>query len=335
MFFEELINSANAEFGLSHKLLSYNIISRKPTRIPLINKYIARVVLQNRDSYILKLYPSQTNSEQILYERRCLFAECLLSNKILTTRPQKNNQSYTRQFQYAGQQWIALIEEDFGVDLVYISLDDPKWVQLLAKTHAVSKHTCFRIGQSSSWYNIFSKNEIVRYDKFALIALELADTKYKNQANYILSEGGALVKKALTSLSKFDEYATQGDFSPFNLFWHDNNLVIMDYDEAGDCALLSDLVLQCYYHAKGILHINSKEELDSYMMLSEKEYTSIMPLCAEEEELYWDLYQLAQIFDYREMQLLSSSIKSSSVLAKNIEIILNTMEANIREISPR
>lgn len=333
MMLEELISAADAEFGLSGKLLSCSLIAEKPTRVPSLCKYAVRLFLRSGDSRILKLYPVQFRAEQALYERRCLFAERLLSNRILTARPEKSAQGYTRLLQYDGQYWVALIEEDIGTDIVHISPGDPAWIRLLAKTHAVSKKECFRIGQSSSWYNIFSKNEIVRYDKYASIVLKLADTKYGSQAKYILSAGKVLMEKVFSLLSEFDEYATQGDFAPSNLFWRSADLGIMDYDEAGDCTLLSDLVLQCYHYARGVLHINSKTELDACMMLSKEEYASVLPLCPEEEEVYWRIYQLAQIFDYEEMRLLSNSFKTPDTFTKDAETVLNRMEAKIGDVS--
>lgn len=294
-------------------------------------KVVALMRCADGTRYVLKCYPADGTQAIIIRERQCAFAECLSRNKIPTPAHLRAAGAYVLPLHGAGGQWHVCAEEFIpGAGIRLTSSAVCAWGRLMAELHLVSEREGARIGMPSRWYNASRKNEIIRFDRFSQCRTYLCAQKEAG-ADPVSGEcirlyeqlygcGSRLMEEANVLLRVLPACAVQGDLTCGNLFWTQDALGVLDFDEAGDCVPVSDLALQSVYLADLLTADGAEAEMEMLPLSgfgqTWKErtgqileaYCACRPLTEPERRLYGILNTLARTFYFKRMDALKRAL---------------------------
>lgn len=269
-------------------------------------KLVLTATSTNGNEYIFKFYsiPSIDDSIQV-WNRQIAFAEKLRANGIKTPQYYQTNNKYTVVFEITNQIWCATAESYVAVDNIEITPTVMgKLAQLLAQMHLISERNGITIGISARWYNAASKNEIIRFDKFIQNRPLQCHPRLIRLYDKICEQGNELDFNIKRCLPMLPSLAVQGDLSMTNIFFSGSEIGVLDFDQSGDCCLVSDLILQS---ATWIELIRQKYDMaySDALNIVLNSYRSRRNFNNIEEHLSQMLIKMTQAFNYKRVNYIA------------------------------
>lgn len=296
--------------GLPLSRVAYSVISRSPLKNSgdsIHNKIVFRISTESSTLFAkcFRLLSADSNKKLNL---QIEFAERLREQGINTPKYSRLGSSYVFLFQLNEITWGVVIETPVdGHSFCFSDRTVNQITELLAICHAISEDRGFQLPYQSEWYNFETKNEIMRYDKFLSIPFEALPKDLGVTASRIVNEGRILLNSANSTAENVIHAAVHGDFSEGNLLIGQGGLGLIDFDQAGNCCLISDLVLHAVHWSESI---NSNEsEIEQTVFSCIKTYCSIRRITGLEERLIFQLYILSRAFYFKRVDKLLSLIK--------------------------
>lgn len=311
-------------------LLKYRYSENNPASKE--KRQIIRVDFAERSPIVIK-YVSEEEHPNQLIEEQAIFSEKLRLHGIVTAK------HYICEGKYCIKRWI----DDFKLDVTaedYLG-EEVKVINetiaykigfLLGNMHVIAEKNDYHI-KGETLFNISTKNDVTMFDKFLRLKEQMPE------ATHLFAQIEHLYLKKLNrvkdKLATQKMYATQGDVSINNLVNSKDYLGVFDFNNAGDCYLISDAILE------GILI--AQEMIDEEEFTEEKAtalydkywsgYTEARELNSVEEEVKHDIYILAMAMwmtriVYRENSLDSliraKKFKEAEILLENILVLLKS-----------
>ena len=311
---EQIIHMINRLVDFNLKSDNYQILfygSASTAECRSCKKMVIKLESYNEKCYILKGYMGVAAS--VVLEHQLLFSELLREKNINTPHHYILDSSFRYMVNDDEQNIIITLEDFISGKLVELTKDTrDKYTLLMAKTHVVSEMSSFQIGKHAKWYNYSQKNEVVRFDKF----LKMRDidylSKHKDLFDKIVGKSEIITSMINEMICQLPQFAVHGDFSQSNIIKDENNqqYYIIDFDQASDCNLISDFVLQ------SSLWIETIEVQNNYSFFKMadhllKTYGSVRSISKTEVRLAKLMYKMARAFYYKRVKLIESNgIKS-------------------------
>lgn len=307
---EQIIYTVNRLVDIDLKSNNYFILfygSTSTAEYRFCKKIVIKLESNSGRYYILKGYIGAAAST--VFERQLLFSEFLREKNINTPHHYRLNSN----FQYiviGDEQNIIVTLEDFiPGDSAEITKDTINtYTLLMAKTHIVSEESSFKIGQPARWYNFSQKNEVIRFDRF----LKMRDidclNKHKDLFDRIVRKSEKITSMINELICRLPQVAVHGDFTQSNIIIDKNSLryYVIDFDQASDCNLISDFVLQSSMWIETIDGQNN----DSFFKMADqlmKTYSSVRNISKTEDELAMLMYKMSRAFFYKKVKLIESN----------------------------
>lgn len=312
---EQIIYTVNSLLDINLKSDNYLILfygSASTAECRSCKKIVIKLESYGGKCYILKGYTGAAAST--VFERQLLFSELLRVKSINTPHHYRLNSNFQYIVNGNDQNIIISLEDFIPGNSVEITKDTiSTYTVLMAKTHAVSEESSFKIGQPAKWYNFSQKNEVIRYDRF----LKMRDINYINKHKGIFDK---IVRKSeiITSMinelmCQLPQVAVHGDFTQSNIIIDENSLqyYVIDFDQASDCNLISDFVLQSSLWIETI----DVQSNDSFFKMADyllKTYSSVRNISKTEDELAMLMYKMSRAFFYKKVKLIESNTIGST-----------------------
>lgn len=246
----QIITSINC--ATSFQLDSNNYFIQFHGDSEIMGKRICKKIVIYTDDkkrkYVVKAYYSKDYLETL--ENQMLFSELLRANGIATPKRVALGNDLIMKMNFSDKIICVTMEEYMEGNHFRLSFDSIiELTKLIAKTHLISEKNHFRVGDSTHWYNISKKNQIMRFDKFLVMkkmhhALFEKDIKTYNR---IEKKANDVLERINELVSNLPIYGVHGDLTEDNLIIStekSNQILLIDFDQAGDCCLISDFVLQ-------------------------------------------------------------------------------------------
>lgn len=273
-------------------------------------KIVIKISSYSGKQYILKGYIGVDASE--VFERQLLFSELLRENNINTPQHYKFDSNYHYKAKDDGL--IVTLEDFIDGSLVELAKETiSDYAVLMAKTHVVSELSAFKTGRPAKWYNFSQKNEVIRFDKFLKMRNCGHLNKHKDLCDKIVEKSENLSGLINELICRLPQSAVHGDFSQSNIIkeGHSRQYYIIDFDQAADCNLISDFVLQ------SSLWIESVDVQNDYGFFRKAEsllktYSSVRSISQTEAELAMLLYKMSRAFFYKRINLMGSNVIEAS-----------------------
>ena len=307
---EQIIRMINrlVDFNLksdNYQILFYGGTSTAECRS--CKKIVIKLESYNEKCYILKGYFGVAAS--VVLERQLFFSELLREKNINTPHHYILDSSFQYVVNADEQNIIVTLEDFIPGKLVNLTKDTINmYTLLMAETHVVSEVSSFQIGRQAKWYNYSQKNEVIRFDKF----LRMRDidhlSKHKDLFDKIVRKSEIITSMINEMICQLPQVAVHGDFSQSNIIKDENNqqYYIIDFDQASDCNLISDFVLQ------SSLWIETIEVQNNYSFFKMadhllKIYGSVRRTNKIEVKLAMLMYKMARAFYYKRVKLIESN----------------------------
>lgn len=306
---EQIIYTVNSLVDIDLKSDNYLILfygSASTAECRFCKKIVIKLESYGGKCYILKGYIGAAAST--VFERQLLFSELLRVKNINTPHHYSLNSNFQYIVNGDDQNIIVTLEDFIPGNSVEITKDTiSAYTVLMAKTHIVSEESSFKIGQPAKWYNFSQKNEVIRFDRF----LKMRDINYINKHKDLFDK---IVRKSekITSMinelmCQLPQVAVHGDFTQSNIIIDENSLqyYVIDFDQASDCNLISDFVLQ------SSLWIERVDIQNNYNFFNMAErllntYCSVRSISKSEAELAMLMYKMARAFFYKRIEQIES-----------------------------
>lgn len=307
---EQIINIVNSLVDIDLKSDNYLILfygSASTAEYRFCKKIVIKLESYSGECYILKGYIGDATSTVL--ERQLLFSELLREKNINTPHHYRLNSNFQYVVKGNDQNIIVTLEDFIPGHSLEISEDTiSTYTLLMAKTHIVSEESSFKIGLPAKWYNFSQKNEVIRFDRF----LKLRDVDYLNKHKDLFEKIVRKSKKITSIINglmcRLPRVAVHGDFAQSNIIIDENGLqyYVIDFDQASDCNLISDFVLQSSLWIETI----EVQSNDSFFKTADhllKTYSSVRNISKTEEELAMLMYKMSRAFFYKKVKLIESN----------------------------
>lgn len=235
---------------------------------------------------------AELSVQRDVLEKKCAFASFLRENGILTPNYYQTDGHFCIETICMGVPCTVTVEDYCGEEIREIT--EPLAFRigaLVAKIHTLSLAHGYRIG-CGTLFSAAEKNDVDCMDRFrTLAASEGIDPSLSMQIGTWIDRKRAMLTSEWDTLPKS---AVQGDISVNNLIDTPNELLVFDYNNAGDVVLVSDLVLEGLLTAYEMdLPENTpasvREQLFPAFLNG---YLSVRELTEAEQRIGWEIYTL-------------------------------------------
>ena len=295
---KDVINCLH-KYGLSDRLKVWKILADGPDHpVPYdVIRKIIYIELENGEKLVMKLVREPVFSTEII-ENQSAFSDLLMEYGIETPKRKKVQGKYCVFFEKDNLIMDVYIEEWVGEKIPHLTMElYKKTGAVIGRIHAVSQITGFRIGFSLLYNEITERDtsfsRLWRNGNQNIIPKHLYEEMLE-----IYNRRLAIIKKVWTELPRA---AVQGDiYSCNNIANRDGNLVVYDFNLAGDEVLIGD-ILQCWFRTvfdekiEEDLEILSKEKMWSEFIQA---YQSERKLTDIEKKYLPDVYAILGVVYY-------------------------------------
>ena len=260
-------------------------------------KLVARLRFRQSPTLILRLLKEERSPAAYVQEQGEL-AAFFVERGIPTVAPMKalDGRRYAN-VPYQGHMLLATLERDLGPEMTSASLETCALAgQLLGRMHAVVLENDVHMQHGKAIFDFAAGSDV---DGGPMLRDVL-------QQHGRIAEAGELYQlyqnrreELLTHWPDSPHGAVQGDLSINNLTQNSaGRLFVFDYNCAGECALISDAVLQGMLFAREMdypeeeTHVTSRQRFSAFF----DAYQQQRPLCAAEAALWPSLYQAMDAF---------------------------------------
>ena len=257
-------------------------------------KLIFRVTLASGKMLVIKILHEDDDfaAEMKKVENQSIFSELMRSHGINTPARYQVNGKYCNEFSYHDLPCMVTVEDWCGEELTEITTDTAYRIgELMARMHSISLENKCEIGHRTLFSAAYW-NDVDCFPEFCEITKdEKLDQKVVAQIKALRDQKLEIIRAVWETLPRA---AVQGDISINNLVLGENELIVFDYNNAGDEVLISDLVME------GLLTAYEMELPDrtpaSYreqiLPALLKGYLSVRPLNEAERTTAWEVYTL-------------------------------------------
>lgn len=281
------------EFNVTEPIKQWKLLADGPDH-PVPYEVIRKIIyveLENKERYIVKFVREPIFTTDII-EKQSAFSDLLMQWGIDTPKRLMKEQHYCIKYIKENLTMDVYVEEWVGNKIPHFTLDLYKKVgNIIGRIHRISQKAEFKIGFSLLFNEITQRDtsfkRLWRNDNFNLIP----KTEYERMLdiyNYRLTK----IKNIWTELPKA---AVQGDiYSCNNIAIRNNNLVVYDFNLAGDEVLVGDILL-CWFRT--VFDEKIEEDLNR-LSLKElwrvfiKEYQKERSLTDIERKYFPDVYAI-------------------------------------------
>lgn len=257
-------------------------------------KVILSVLLDNGKRVVIKILHEQDDllKDRAKIEKQSAFSEFLRQNGIKTHKRYMANGRYCNEYIYHDLPCNVTVEDWCGDEITVINTDIAyKIGELMARMHVLSLENQCEIGCNTLFSAVY-QNDVDAFPDFCEIGKnEKLDQTIVEQIKKLHDEKLEVVRSVWESLPKA---AVQGDISVNNLVYKEGELVVFDYNNAGDEVLISDLVLEGLLTAYEMdlpegIDQSYRERLFPALLDG---YLSVRKLSEQEANAAWTVYTL-------------------------------------------
>lgn len=300
-------------------------------------KIICSVLLDRGRRVVIKILHEQGDllTARAKIEKQSEFSEFMRQHGIKTPMHYKANGNYCNEYFYDNLPCNVTVEDWCGEEIMEITPDIAyKIGVLLARMHVLSLENKLQIG-CGTLFSAAYENDVDAFEEFCNIGNnENLDQRIVAQIKQLHGEKLNAIRNAWSDLPKA---AVQGDISINNLVYGEDELVVFDYNNAGDEVLVSDLVLEGLLAAYEMdlpegTDPSSREQL--FLTLLDG-YLSVRKLSEKEAETAWTVYTLYHSFWFTRVlyrdDSLEKLIKKEDYAAANrllVKIVTDMKESN-------
>lgn len=207
-------------------------------------KVILSVLLETGKRVVIKILHEQDDllKDRAKIEKQSAFSEFMRQNGIQTPMQYMANGRYCNEYVYHDLPCNVTVEDWCGEEILEINTDIAyKIGELMARMHILSLENNCEIGCNTLFSAVY-QNDVDAFLDFCEIGKnEKLDQAMVEQIKKLHDQKLEVVRAVWESLPKA---AVQGDISINNLVYKEDELVVFDYNNAGDEVLISDLVLE-------------------------------------------------------------------------------------------
>ncbi|MBQ7378868.1 MAG: hypothetical protein IJW70_04220 [Clostridia bacterium] len=207
-------------------------------------KIILSVLLENGKRVVVKILHEQDDllKDRAKIEKQSAFSEFMRQTGIRTPKRYMANGRYCNEYIYNDLPCNVTVEDWCGDEIMEINTDIAyKIGELMARMHILSLENKCEIGCNTLFSAVY-RNDVDAFPDFCEIG------KNENLDQTIIEQIKKLHDEKLDTIRAIWERlpmaAVQGDISINNLVYKEDELVVFDYNNAGDEVLISDLVLE-------------------------------------------------------------------------------------------
>lgn len=257
-------------------------------------KVILSILLENGKRVVIKILREQDDllKDRAKIEKQSEFSEFIRQNGIKTPMRYMVSGRYCNEYVYNDILCNVTVEDWCGEEIMEINTDLAfKIGELMARMHLISLENEYNIG-CGTLFSAAYWNDVDVFPQFCKLG------ENENLDQTIVEKIKKLHDEKLESIravwNRLPKAAVQGDMSINNLVYEKDELMVFDYNNAGDEVLISDLVME------GLLTANEmdipegtdqrcREQFFSAMLNG---YLSIRKLSEEEANTAWLVYTL-------------------------------------------
>lgn len=257
-------------------------------------KVILSVLLECGSRIVIKILHEQDDllEDQEKIEKQSAFSEFMRQNGIATPKRYMANGRYCTEYVYNNLPCNVTVEDWCGEEITEINTElSFKIGELMARMHILSLENKYELGYGTLFSAAYW-NDVDAFESFCRICEnEHLEQSIVERIKTIRNEKLDAIRAVWDELPKA---AVQGDISINNLVYGENELIVFDYNNAGDEVLISDLVLEGLLTA---YEMELPEEADpkcreQFFPALLKGYLSLRKLSAEEADAAWIVYTL-------------------------------------------
>lgn len=257
-------------------------------------KVILSVLLADGKRVVIKILREQEDllEARSKIEKQSAFSEFMRQSGIKTPMRYMANERYCNEYIYNNLPCNITVEDWIGEEITEINTEiSYKIGELMAHMHLLSLDQKCEIG-CGTLFSAAYWNDIDAFEDFCKICEdEHLDQATVEQIKKLRNEKLELIRAVWNRLPKA---AVQGDISINNLVFGTNELIVFDYNNAGDEVLISDLVLEGLLTAYEMdlpegVDRDYREQLFPALLNG---YLSVRKLSEEEADTAWIVYTL-------------------------------------------
>lgn len=257
-------------------------------------KVILSVLLENGKHVVIKILHEQDDllKDRAKIEKQSAFSEFMRQNGIKTPMRYMANGRYCNEYIYNDLPCNVTVEDWCGEEIMEINTDiSYKIGELMARMHILSLENKCEIG-CGTLFSAAYWNDVDSFQDFCEIG------KNENLNQTVIEQIKKLHDVKLEAIravwDRLPKAAVQGDISINNLVYGEDELIVFDYNNAGDEVLISDLVMEGLLTA---YEMNLPEEADQscreqILPALLNGYLSIRKLSEEEANTAWIVYTI-------------------------------------------
>ncbi len=225
-------------------------------------------------------------------ENQSIFSELMRSHGIKTPARYQANGKYCNASTYHDLPCMVTVEDWCGVEITEITTDIAYQIgKLMARMHIISLENKCEIGHRTLFSAAYW-NDVDCFPEFCEI------TKDEKLNQEVVAQIKALRDQKLERIravwETLPKAAVQGDISINNLVHGENELIVFDYNNAGDEVLISNLVMEGLLTAYEMelpdgIPESYREQIFPALL---KGYLSVRSLIEAERETAWEVYTL-------------------------------------------
>lgn len=274
-------------------------------------KLIFRVTLTSGKMLVIKILHEQNDllQERKKIEKQSIFSEMMRSQGIKTPTRYQTNGTYCCEYIYNNIPCNVTVEDWCGEEIKEIDTAIAYQIgRLMARMHIISLDLHYEIG-CKTMFSAAYENDVDAYSEFCKICEdERLNQQIVSKIKAIRDEKLAQIRDVWDTLPKA---AVQGDMSINNLVYGVEDLIIFDYNNAGDEVLVSDFILEGLLTAyemdiQSDMGMSYRESLFSAMM---EGYLSVRKLNDAESAVVWNIYTLYHALWFSRIVYLDDSLE--------------------------
>ena len=257
-------------------------------------KVILSVLLKNGKRVVIKILHEQDDllKDRAKIEKQSAFSEFMRQNGIKTPMRYMASGRYCNEYIYNDLPCNVTVEDWCGEEIMEINTDiSYKIGELMARMHILSSENKCEIG-SGTLFSAAYWNDVDSFQEFCEIGKnENLDQTIVEQIKKLHDEKLEAIRAVWDRLPKA---AVQGDISINNLVYGEDELIVFDYNNAGDEVLISDLVMEGLLTAYEMDLPEGTDQScrEQFFPALLNGYLSIRKLSEEEANTAWIVYTL-------------------------------------------
>lgn len=257
-------------------------------------KIILSVLLENGKRVVIKILHEQDDllKDRDKIEKQSAFSEFMRQRGIKTPMRYMANGRYCNEYIYNDLPCNVTVEDWCGEEIMEINTDiSYKVGELMARMHILSLENKCEIG-CGTLFSAAGWNDVDAFPQFCEICKDQhLDQSIAEQIKRLHDEKLEAIRIVWDRLPKA---AVQGDISINNLVYGEDELIVFDYNNAGDEVLISDLVMEGLLTAYEMDLPEGADQScrEKFFPALLNGYLSIRKLNEEEADTAWIVYTL-------------------------------------------